>query len=219
MKYDIVLLSCEGQETENMNQEVLFNYAAAGGRVFASHFHYAWFNTGPFGGENLAKWTTGSQSIGNVNASVVTTDWAGTAFARGQAMHDWLQNVNALTNNLLPVEDARDNATVASSNTPSQPWLVVDGTPTEPQDFTFDTPIGVDAGAQCGRVAFSDMHVGAGDGDYMGGRTKITPTGCAMVDLSPQEKALEFIFFDLASCVTPNNMVQPPPPPPPPTNN
>ena len=47
-KYDIVMLSCEGQETTSMNQQVLFDYAANGGRVFASHFHYAWFNTGPW---------------------------------------------------------------------------------------------------------------------------------------------------------------------------
>ena len=60
MRYDIVLLSCEGHETDDMNQQVLFDYAAAGGRVFASHFHYAWFNTGPFGAANLATWHTGS---------------------------------------------------------------------------------------------------------------------------------------------------------------
>jgi hypothetical protein len=54
MGYDIVLLACEGHETTKMNQQALFDYATAGGRVFASHFHYAWFNTGPFGAENLA---------------------------------------------------------------------------------------------------------------------------------------------------------------------
>jgi hypothetical protein len=209
-KYDIVMLSCEGEETKNMNQQVLYDYAAAGGRVFASHFHYAWFNTGPFGSANLATWDPGSNQIGNINASVVTTDWNNQPFQRGQDMHDWLQNVNALTNDLLPIQAARHNADVTMTNTPSQSWIVQQGQPTQPQDFTFDTPIGADAGAQCGRVAFSDMHVGAASNDYMG-QSQTTPAGCTVQDLSPQEKALEFILFDLSSCVTPNNMPQMPP--------
>jgi hypothetical protein len=209
--YDIVMLSCEGQETTSMNQQVLFNYAAAGGRVFASHFHYAWFNTGPFASANLATWHTGARDIGNINASVVTTTWAGAAFPRGQALDDWLTNVGALTNKLLPIQAARHNADVTMANTPSQPWIVAEGQPTQPQDFSFDTPLGVSADKQCGRVVYSDMHVGAASGDYMGA-SQTTPDGCADMDLSPQEKALEFIFFDLSSCVTPNNTVQPPPP-------
>src|SRR5262249_3582070 len=47
MTYDLVLLSCEGAETVGMNQAALHGYASAGGRVFASHYHYAWFNSGP----------------------------------------------------------------------------------------------------------------------------------------------------------------------------
>ena len=34
MAYDMVFLSCEGAETASMNQTALFDYAAAGGRVF-----------------------------------------------------------------------------------------------------------------------------------------------------------------------------------------
>src|SRR5262249_4085510 len=98
-----------------------------------------------------------------------------------------------------------------------QPWIIADPSSAAPgsaQDFTFDTPIGADAGSQCGRIAYSDMHVGAASNDYGGGfGPQITPSGCTMQDLSPQEKALEFIFFDLSSCVTPNNTVQQPPPP------
>jgi hypothetical protein len=210
-QYDIVLLSCEGNETTGMNQQALFDYAALGGRIFASHFHYAWFNTGPFGSHNLATWATGSNDLGNINASVVTTLWDSTPFIRGQALHDWLANpkVNALTNDLLPINSARHNADVSVANTVSQPWLVVSNATQQAQDFTFDTPFDVDAGSQCGRVAYSDMHVGAASGDYAGG--KVTPSGCATGNLSPQEKALEFIFFDLSSCVTPNNMPQDPP--------
>jgi hypothetical protein len=172
-----------------MNQQVLFDYAAAGGRAFASHFHYSWFNTGPFSSHNLATWTTGSNDIGTINADVVTTAWDGvTPFVRGQALHDWLADpkVNALVNNLLPIQVARHNADVTMANTPSQPWLVVDGATTQAQDFTFDTPFDVDAGAQCGRIAYSDMHVGAASGDY--GTDTTVPKGCANGALSPRRR-------------------------------
>jgi hypothetical protein len=218
LQYDIVLLSCEGKETQNMNQQVLFDYAKNGGRVFASHFHYAWFDTGPFGMGNLATWKTGSQDIGDIRATVVTTTWGGMPFQRGQDFAAWLGNVGALTNGELPIQAARHNADVSASNTPSQPWILADSqspAPGSAQDFTFDTPLGAPPAMQCGRVAFSDMHVGAASNDYTTGFGKITPTGCGMMDLSPQEKALEFILFDLSSCVTPNNTVMQPPPPPP----
>lgn len=43
------------------------------------------------------------------------------------------------------------------------------------------------------------------------------PRGCSMNPMSPQAKALEFIFFDLAACVQPDTQKPSPPPPPPPT--
>jgi hypothetical protein len=126
-------------------------------------------------------------------------------------MHDWLLNVKALNNDTLQIAAARHNADVTVINSPSQPWLVWQGTPTAPQDFTFDTPIGADAGTQCGRVVYTDMHVGAASADYGGTNQGTAPDGCVDLDLSPQEKALEFMLFDLSSCVTPDNAPQMPP--------
>jgi hypothetical protein len=211
MQYDIVMLSCEGHETDNMNQQALFDFAAAGGRVFASHLHYAWFYTGPFSTQNLATWLPEPNYLGDINATAVSTTWDGMPFPRGQAFHDWLLNVNALTNNLLPITAARHNADVTVLNAPSQPWIVGQGTATEPQDFSFDTPLGAAADKQCGRVVYTDMHVGAASADYGGTNKGIAPDGCVDSDLTPQEKALEFNLFDLSTCVTPNNTPQMPP--------
>jgi hypothetical protein len=69
-------------------------------------------------------------------------------------------------------------------------------------------------------VVFSDLHVGAAANDYGGatasatGHTNqlTTPSGCTSADLSPDEKALEFMLFDLSSCVTPVTSVPTPPP-------
>src|SRR5262249_46246102 len=138
-------------------------------------------------------------------------------FPRGQALFDWLTNVNALTNGELPITESRHNADVTQANMLSQPWIVADQSADHPgttQDFTFDTPFDVPAEKKCGRIVYSDMHVGAASGDYSG-VSPYTPDGCANNDLSPQEKALEFILFDLSSCVTPNNTPQQPPGNPP----
>ena len=219
MPYDMVLMSCLGDEPgpgliglSDGNRQALYDYSAAGGRVFASHFHYTWFNAGPFANGNLASWEIGANNIGTVNASIVATLPNGQPFPKGVAMKAWLGNVGALANGELTIQEARRNATVSAANASSQAWIVADTGPT--QYFSFDTPLGVAADKQCGRVVFSDLHVGGGSGDYgghPGGAT--TPSGCAANDLSPQEKALEFMLFDLSSCVTPNGV----PPAPPPT--
>jgi hypothetical protein len=206
--FDMVLLSCEGEETQNMNQQVLFDYATAGGRIFASHFHYAWLNSGPFGGANLATWTTGISPLGNINGTIVTTLSGGQPFPKGQAMEQWLTNVNALTSGQLPIVYACHNADVGAANTSSQPWIVGASAPNPTEYLSFNTPLTATPDAQCGRVVYSDLHVGAASQDNS---FQPVPQECANIDLSPQEKALEFMLFDLAACVVPNNM--PPQPP------
>jgi hypothetical protein len=241
LQFDIVLLSCEGQPTTDTtgngasgtaltasDLQALHDYTSAGGRVFASHYHYAWFTpSGQFSQENLASWVPDSSINTQIDGTIVQTLPNGKPFAKGVALHSWLGNVNALTNDELPIDEARHDANVTAANTPSQSWIQSDpnsgakcssGHTCATMYFSFDTPTNAPPGptgepAYCGRVVYSDLHVGGASGDY-GGGARIVPAGCADKDLSAQEKALEFMLFDLSSCVTPDNSGPPQPPPP-----
>jgi hypothetical protein len=228
MPYDIVLLSCEGGETYNANPPALEAYLNAGGRAFGSHFHYAWF-AGPIGtmqsysapsdwGTSLATWSLdtsdGNSDIGGTIDQ--TLNGSTMPFAKGVALDQWLGVVDALGKGGVPstelsIYQPRYNASVGPANKPSQPWIT-SGSNT--MYFSFDTPVG--ASQYCGRAVFSDLHVA---GDPSTSDSSPPPGGCDTGPLSPQEKALEFMLFDLSSCVIPDS--QPPPdagsplPPPP----
>ena len=233
MAYDILLLSCEGGETYNANPPALEAYLNAGGRAFGSHFHYAWFSGPnlPGGskqaysapadwGNNLATWTSGSNGNGNeANGKIVQTLNGSTAmFPKGVTFFQWLGlngalGVNGAPPQELPIVQPRYNAVVGPNNKPSQPWIN-DATTTNTMYFSFDTPVGgtpnPDGGAPnyCGRAVFSDLHV-AGPVSSGGPDNPDPPSGCADIDLSPQEKALEFMLFDLSSCVIPDTVAPP----------
>jgi hypothetical protein len=253
--YDILLLSCEGEETYNAKPANLEAYLNTGGRVFASHFHYAWFS-GPIdgvSGENyvanqdwgtngslLATWSPDTQdNDGAIGGSIVQTLWAqgqtSSPFPKGVALNKWLGDVGALGQDGEPAADLaiyqpRYNAVVPLGNNVSQPWIQVDPTTASGESaqqtlyFSFDTPIMTappppdGQGPQyCGRAVYSDLHVGGNPSTNdlpNGGSTGIgnpepAPGGCDMTDLSPQEKALEFMIFDLSSCVIPDYMAPP----------
>ncbi len=74
--------------------------------------------------------------------------------------------------------------------------------------YTFNTPVGLPAGAQCGKVLFSDFHVVPHA--VMGGTF---PAECDASPMTPQEKALEFMLFDLSSCVQQDSLPPVPPKP------
>jgi hypothetical protein len=222
LNYDVVLLSCEGGETQAPNPSALEQYVRMyGGRVFASHFHYAWFtDTGsPFQTYNLGQFNTGSNDTGNINAVVDVS------FAQGQGLHDWLRQVNALgvmgaPSDQLPLPQSRQN--VASwNNPPVTSWIGAANppgdsraTPGLSQYFSFDLRNGQ---LVCGRVVYSDLHVGA-VGDYgdalntVGATTSgVVPDQCKAGKLSPQEAVLEFMLFNLTSCLALPSAYLPPP--------
>jgi hypothetical protein len=228
--YDITLLSCEGGETYNANPAALETYLNEGGRVFASHFHYAWF-AGPLAtkqaysapadwGSKLATWSEDTDDCMGGPGCLIpgyideTLNGSTKPFPKGVALDEWLMDNGALGVNVpagdLSIYTPRYNAVVTAANTPSQPWITsAAAAGGNTMYFSFDTPVNpTPAGQYCGRAVFSDLHVA---GDPTTTDTPPPPGGCDTGDLSPQEKALEFMLFDLSSCVIPDS--EPPPPP------
>jgi hypothetical protein len=238
-RYDVVMLSCEGAETTQPNSKVLADYVNGGGRVFASHYHYAFFyddaaSTVAPEFPNVADWSlatsgglTGTDDYNEQVAAIIQTKLAnGAAFPEGQALDTWLNGVGALSGpptGELPITDGagRFDAVVGPTNV-STVWAATDpatigpGESVSSQYFSFDMPFNApldDAGVPgyCGRVVYSDLHVGAASNDYTNSQT--VPTGCSYPQtLAPDEDAIEFILFDLSSCVTPVTSIPQPPP-------
>jgi hypothetical protein len=79
-----------------------------------------------------------------------------------------------------------------------------------PRSISFNTPVGKPFSKQCGRAMYSDVHL-AGTSD-----NSQFPTECANADptglYATNEKAQEFLFFDLSSCVQDDATPAVPPP-------
>jgi hypothetical protein len=82
-----------------------------------------------------------------------------------------------------------------SVNVPAQRWMYSTN-PAYPLHYTFDTPWNQQM--QCGRVIFSDFHVTSSNT-----QNKQFPAECPVGPMTAQEKALEYMIWDLASCVPP----------------
>jgi hypothetical protein len=121
-----------------------------------------------------------------------------TSFPKGQALADWLVNVGGSpVAGSLTINQGRK--TLQSVNMPAAQRWIYSAAEDSVQYFTANTPVSAPAEALCGRVVFSDIHVSA-PANFKHGPF---PSQCAplVADLSPQEKALEFMLFDLSSCI------------------
>jgi hypothetical protein len=205
-KYDIVLLSCEGQtfpqEKPQGALQALVDYTNVGGRVFASHWHRYWFHPdSPAQGvfNDVGAWGDAPTDPPDPSTGVVDT-----SFPKGKAMQEWLVNVGASTvPGEIDIHEPRDNiASVDPSQ--AQQWITLKGLPVV-EYLSFNTPQPAPDDQKCGRVVYSDLHVSSGEG------WGPWPSGCTNHPLSAQEKALEFMLFDLSSCIQSD---QAPPEPP-----
>jgi hypothetical protein len=206
--YDMMMLSCEGSQYASAKSPYYANikqYADTGGRIFDDHLHFNWILKGPAPWPTTAGWIGVGPDLGDVTAKIDIS------FPKGSALADWLSNVGASpTKGQIGITMAQDS--VSSDMQPiSQRWIYTDAPTAAVQYLTFNTPVEAPSPAmQCGRVVFTDIHVSASSGDTSHPETPF-PNGCTSTVSSPQEKALEFMFFDLSSCVIDDrNPPQPP---------
>lgn len=205
MRYDVVLMACEGSQNPNTKPaealQAMHDYASAGGRIFASHWHNYWMMEGPDPWPVTATWDFQNDPPSPFRGLINET------FPKGQAFSEWMVNVQG---SVVPGEiqiNAAQHTVATVDETLTTRWIYSEA-PEVPgvQYFTYNTPLTVPEEEQCGRVVYTDIHVSSGD-DV----DRPFPTGCTTQDLSPQEKALLFMLFDLSACVTPDD--EPPPPP------
>jgi hypothetical protein len=220
--YDQILFPCWGVDpTTNgssnaksaAEQANLLTYANEGGHFFATHYSYAWlYKNSPL--SLTAQWNVNHNSFnsGTAQVQVPPTNPEGTVFT------NWLHLVGALpAPPNLTIQNPRHDVNKVLLN--SVDWM----SGADPNDatamlyhYTFNTP--VNGANQCGHAIFSDFHVA----NASVGSTTVFPAECLTNEttgnacsvakpcpLTPQEKVLEFMIWDLASCV--------PGPPTPPT--
>ncbi len=213
--YDVILFPCQGgpgnytAPTWPNTQTNLVKYADAGGRVFATHYHYDLLDgNGSF--STSATWATQSGSWGNyyTDPTYNTNIDTGTA-----PLASWLNQAEVYggTLNEIPVGVIRNDFTAVVA--PAQRWIytandTASGGPKAnlPIHYSFDTPfVAGGADGTCGRVVYSDFHVESqpSTGTYNGTTFPNECQGGATGALTPQEKLLEYMIFDLTSCVTP----------------
>ncbi|MES1186741.1 MAG: hypothetical protein ABUL60_23205 [Myxococcales bacterium] len=214
MKYDITVLSCEGDAHERQKpmtvRQAMYDYESAGGRVFASHWHNIWFEQGPNPLPTTGTWNTrmpnpagnAQNENGDGTPQVATINQT---FPKGEALAKWLLNVGASTMlGNMDVAYPRDNIQAVNPDL-AREWITVNNpnfpdAPKAVQYMSFNTPIGAAEDMICGRAVYTDLHVASID-DNTTANAQGFPASCEMRDLSAQEKAVAFMLFDLSACV------------------
>ncbi|MGD0677688.1 MAG: hypothetical protein ABSC94_19905 [Polyangiaceae bacterium] len=225
MKYDQILLPCWGSpldfnpsDTNNMRSTDepgdLVTYANSGGHFFATHFSYSWLvGNGEFNG--VANWNPNENNPGTVTwtLNVSKVPPVVPAPMHSGIFWQWLNLVSALsnanpgtppTNPQVAITDPRHDVDGVTNG--SVDWI--DGTDPQKKNamvehFTFNTPVGQTN--QCGHAIFSDFHVSG-----VTNANSIAFPGECTTSFTSQERILEYMLFDLASCVSPPQSSCPP---------
>jgi len=205
--YDLVIFSCEGAQFPETKPQAAMDavkaYADLGGRVFASHWHNIWIEGSTEGGGNqapavwpgIATWSNGGNTPDPITDVIDETN-----NPKGSSFATWMLNVmGSTTRDQITVHTGRTTVSTVD-NAKAERWTYwQNGNNQEPQNFQFTTPNEVDLGDRCGKVVFSDMHVST---DSQSSPGTAFPGQCSSSALTPQEKALAFMIFDLASCIS-----------------
>jgi hypothetical protein len=219
--YDMILLSCEGGDErydppDLTHRQNLQRYADEGGRLFGGHYHNGIIDNRELPDDaaefpDVVKFSSGRKDI----EPKLFTAHVNTSFDKGNALADWLLEVGgSTTRGEIPINDS-ERTVVGTLDPSAVSWIntdpgsgVASGSSDDDDDdnaalyYGFPTPVG---GPACGRMVFTDVHLASGSGDS---GKEVFPSCSA--ELTPQQKALAFLIFDLANCVQPTESAAPP---------
>ena len=229
--YDMVIASCPGVPGANAGLDAtrVANYLALGGRVFASHLSYDYLGAaGAFGdmtgaGSSFRDRVYGSFERPRANPLRLATyarwlDHHGAALVQYQggapifAMiseifdpRDLAKSVSAGVDEWLFRTKGDDEYNGAGAGFPP-----ADASTLSVQQFSFNAPIGAPASQSCGRASYTSFHVMAHEG-AVSTKDRFFPSYCPPGEaLSPQEKSLAYLLFDLAACISDGGPPAPP---------
>jgi hypothetical protein len=219
--YDQIIFPCWGVDptvfksanaktaTELAN---LVAYANAGGHFFATHYSYSWlYNNSPFSG--TAQWDVNANENLAPTTGVVSQTVPKLPVSTPGVFVEWLNYIQGLSNFSAPpppnpadvtVTSARHDVDAVSGQSTS--WIT--GTDPSPKagsssqmllHYTFDTPVG--QASQCGHAIFSDFHVTNQSNTALFTFPADSASECGSAPMTAQEKILEYMIWDLASCV------------------
>ena len=216
--YDMVMFPCQGTPANQATATGAINllgYANLGGRVFSTHYSYAWLDPdSPYDSQftGVANWTVGTEA--QINAATGTIN---TGFTDGATLAQWLQNADATvsgTSNQIRLSTLRTD--VGSVIAPTQSWVTLNSgaypgqTGNPVMQMTFNTPVGAPASSQCGRVHCTTTTTSTTSSSAGSNYNSALPNGqtfsqCSQQPhvMTPQEEMLEYALFDLSSFVTP----------------
>jgi hypothetical protein len=203
--YDLVAFSCECAENTATKpaaaMTALHDWLGEGGRVLADHYQYVWFKNNPATEfQTIATWL-GTSIAGGSGAYAVDT-----SFTKGHDFGQWLQGEGLVADAGAPQISLISVATsVSTVSTGAKAWIKDSANANAAKFLSFPTPVG----GLCGQVAFSDVHATGG----LLASAGAVPGGCTAGDLTSQEKAMEFLFFNLSGCVSSDSQAPPGPPP------
>jgi hypothetical protein len=222
MLYDMLVFDCQGGGYLNpppaAGLDNIREYVNRGGRMFASHLSFQWicrngetafseadpFATGLSAAADFPGCTRNQAGGDQLGVGLVSTERPGANPAKIEDFAQWLVNENAAAQNAdgLYEFEIIDPRELAQSVGDSSEEFVYRGDAEGVQQFSFNTPYGSPDDSTCGRVAYSGFHV-AGN-DPVAGQDPfedvVFPAHCAG-DLTPQEKVLLYMLFDLGACV------------------
>jgi hypothetical protein len=209
-----------------INGDKIREYVNRGGRLFASHLSMSWLHengTAPYSAAAPIATGLAAAATWDIDYNLApngdlpgNSDSAGTGVVslvgarervspRIVGFASWLSNeaVTSAPGYTFAITDPRSLA--VDLGPVSEEFVYRNDGNERVQQFSFDTPYAAPDDAACGRVAYSGFHVAAtGGGNPF--QDSVFPEHCrndlaSQGDLTPQEKVLLFMLFDLGACV------------------